>query len=41
MTARLNNNFQFVEVDRQDPEKKDMQARTSEFVEIYEPDRIF
>jgi glutamate synthase (NADPH/NADH) small chain len=37
MTARLNNNFQFVEVGRQDPDKKDMQTRTEEFVEIYKP----
>ncbi len=37
MTARLNNNFQFVEVGRQDPDKKDMQTRTEQFVEIYKP----
>ena len=38
MTARLNNDFQFVEVGRQEPDKKNMQARTTEFVEIYQPD---
>lgn len=37
MTQRLNNNFQFLEVGRVDPSKKDMQCRTHEFVEIYEP----
>lgn len=37
MTQRLNNNFQFLDVGRQDPQKKDMQARTTEFVEIYQP----
>jgi glutamate synthase (NADPH/NADH) small chain len=35
--ARLNNNFQFIDVGRQDPQKKDMEARTGEFVEIYQP----
>jgi glutamate synthase (NADPH/NADH) small chain len=35
--ARLNNNFQFIDVGRQDPQKKDMEARTNEFVEIYQP----
>ena len=37
MTDRLNNNFQFLDVSRQDPSKKDMEARTKQFVEIYEP----
>ncbi len=37
MTARLNNNFQFIEVGRQDPTKKDIDTRKSEFVEIYKP----
>ena len=37
MSQRLNNNFQFLEVGRQDPQKKDMEARTQDFVEIYEP----
>jgi len=38
MTTRLNNDFQFVEVGRQEPDKKSIQARTTEFVEIYQPD---
>jgi len=38
MTTRLNNDFQFVEVGRQEPDKKNIQARTTEFVEIYQPD---
>ncbi len=37
MTQRLHNNFQFLDVGRQDPQKKDMEARTTEFVEIYQP----
>lgn len=37
MTDRLNNNFQFLDVGRQDPSKKNMDARTKQFVEIYEP----
>ncbi len=37
MTARLNNNFQFLDVSRQDPDKKEIQTRQKEFVEIYEP----
>ena len=37
MTERLNNNFQFLEVGRQDPQKKNMESRTRNFVEIYEP----
>ncbi len=37
MTARLNNNFQFLDVSRQDPSKKEIQTRQKEFVEIYEP----
>ncbi|MBT8149123.1 MAG: FAD-dependent oxidoreductase [Gammaproteobacteria bacterium] len=37
MTERLNNVFQFVQVRRHDPAKKDMVARQSEYVEIYEP----
>ncbi|WP_026244345.1 FAD-dependent oxidoreductase [Dasania marina] len=37
MTERLNNVFQFVDVGRQDPTKKNMSARTEEFVEIYQP----
>ncbi|MET4695798.1 FAD-dependent oxidoreductase [Endozoicomonas lisbonensis] len=34
---RLNNNFQFVEVNRKDPEKKTLRARKQDFVEIYKP----
>lgn len=37
MAERLHNNFQFVEVERQDPTKKPMEARRHQFVEIYEP----
>ena len=37
MSERLKNNFQFVEVERQDPQKKDIAARRHQFVEIYEP----
>ena len=37
MTERLDNNFQFIEVDRQDPTKQSTQRRRSEFVEIYQP----
>jgi glutamate synthase (NADPH) small chain len=34
---RLNNNFQFVDVGRQDPKKKSISTRKKQFVEIYEP----
>ncbi|WP_444891566.1 FAD-dependent oxidoreductase [Microbulbifer sp. DLAB2-AA] len=37
MKDRLNNDFQFIDVARIDPPKKDIIARTSEFVEIYQP----
>lgn len=37
MDDRLNNDFQFVQVNRHDPETKDMHSRTKEFVEIYQP----
>ncbi|MCO4784375.1 FAD-dependent oxidoreductase [Marinomonas atlantica] len=37
MTERLNNVFQFVEVDRKDPKKKPLLTRKSQFVEIYRP----
>lgn len=37
MTQRLNNSFQFLEVERQDPRKKSFRQRSREFVEIYEP----
>ncbi|MGB1272229.1 MAG: hypothetical protein ACPG5T_09150, partial [Endozoicomonas sp.] len=35
--ARLNNHFQFVEVGRQEPDKKNLRLRKTEFVEIYQP----
>ncbi|MGJ8686263.1 MAG: FAD-dependent oxidoreductase [Spongiibacteraceae bacterium] len=37
MTERLHNTFQFLDVGRQDPGKKDMGLRRGQFVEIYEP----
>lgn len=37
MTKRLHNDFQFLDVGRQDPSKKDIQTRKKEFVEIYKP----
>ncbi len=37
MTDRLNNNFQFVEVGRQDPAKVPAEIRKNEFGEIYKP----
>lgn len=37
MTQRLNNNFQFIDVGRKDPQKKSIQTRKQQFVEIYEP----
>jgi len=37
MNQRLNNDFQFLEVDRQDPAKKNIQTRKNNFVEIYQP----
>jgi len=37
MADRLNNNFQFIDVGRQDPNKKDIGARRHSFVEIYQP----
>ena len=37
MSERLANNFQFIDVGRKDPEKKDIAARKSEYVEIYKP----
>lgn len=37
MTERLKNDFQFIDVGRKDPTKKDLEVRRSEFVEIYEP----
>ncbi len=37
MTKRLNNVFQFLDVGRQDPSKKNIKTRKKNFVEIYEP----
>ncbi|MGJ7458547.1 FAD-dependent oxidoreductase [Halomonas sp. RA08-2] len=37
MANRLSNDFQFIDVGRQDPQKKDARARSREFAEIYEP----
>jgi len=37
MAERLNNDFQFLDVARQDPEKRDMELRQTKFVEIYHP----
>ena len=35
--TRLSNDFQFLDVGRQDPTKKDIQTRKRNFVEIYQP----
>lgn len=37
MAERLNNDFQFLDVSRRDPDKKDISVRKHEFVEIYQP----
>ena len=37
MSERLKNDFQFLDVGRQDPQKKDVALRKQEFVEIYQP----
>ncbi|MBD7975899.1 FAD-dependent oxidoreductase [Serpens gallinarum] len=37
MSERLHNDFQFIEVGRQDPKKKLLRRRKQEFVEIHEP----
>ncbi|NIB39338.1 FAD-dependent oxidoreductase [Pseudomaricurvus alkylphenolicus] len=37
MADRLSNNFQFLDVGRQDPDKKAIETRKAEFVEIYQP----
>nr|WP_010132422.1 FAD-dependent oxidoreductase [Microbulbifer agarilyticus] len=37
MSERLNNDFQFIDVGRVDPAKKDIITRTNQFVEIYQP----
>ncbi|MCX2524374.1 FAD-dependent oxidoreductase [Larsenimonas rhizosphaerae] len=39
MTQQLSNDFQFIDVGRQDPAKKNAQRRVQEFAEIYEPFR--
>ncbi len=39
MTERLDNKFQFIDVGRADPDKKAIEVRRGEFVEIYEPFR--
>lgn len=37
MAERLSNDFQFLDVGRQDPTKKDIDTRKTQFVEIYQP----
>lgn len=37
MSNRLTNNFQFIDVGRKDPDKKSIETRKAEFVEIYQP----
>ena len=37
MANRMSNDFQFIDVGRQDPQKKDARTRAREFAEIYEP----
>ena len=37
MAERLDNNFQFLDVPRTDPSKKDIDTRKAQFVEIYQP----
>lgn len=37
MANRLSNDFQFIDVGRRDPQKKDARSRAKEFAEIYEP----
>ncbi|HMU66703.1 MAG TPA: FAD-dependent oxidoreductase [Cellvibrionaceae bacterium] len=37
MAERLSNDFQFLDVGRQDPNKKDLAVRKTQFVEIYQP----
>ena len=37
MAERLDNNFQFLDVPRSDPDKKDAATRRHQFVEIYQP----
>lgn len=37
MSKRLNNKFQFIDLDREDPEKRTLHSRKTQYVEIYEP----
>jgi glutamate synthase (NADPH/NADH) small chain len=37
MSGRVSNNFQFIDVGRNDPKKKGLRARKSQYVEIYDP----
>ena len=37
MQQRLNNQFQFLDIKRMDPPKRNMKRRVGEFVEIYDP----
>ena len=37
MNKRLANNFQFIDVGRGDPDRKTLQARKTQYVEIYNP----
>ncbi|GAA5175267.1 FAD-dependent oxidoreductase [Modicisalibacter zincidurans] len=37
MATRLDNDFQFIDVGRQDPSKKDARKRAKQFTEIYDP----
>jgi len=37
MSNRLANNFQFIDVGRNDPDKKPLQSRKTDYVEIYKP----
>lgn len=37
MNKRLANSFQFIDVGRSDPDKKSLDARTTQYAEIYEP----
>ena len=37
MSKRLDNKFQFIDLGREDPKKKTLRTRKSEYVEIYEP----
>jgi glutamate synthase (NADPH/NADH) small chain len=37
MSSRLANHFQFIDVGRADPDKRNLESRKTEYVEIYEP----